>query len=139
MLGNSNYITCINGFTKKITNFSIFLYIIICAMITYNVGTVNHVTKWFSNWDPQFHSDCRVSICSPHESFILTLCLENIILVMLIVLNCIPDHRSSKNCMGDCLILWILRTTDYMYSQGHRTQRGKRMRSKMLRISMEKI
>ena len=66
-------------------------------MITYNLGKVNHVTKWYSNLYLQFHSDGGVSICSPHESFILTLCLENNNLVMLIVPNFIPDSRSSKN------------------------------------------
>ena len=64
---------------------------IICDMITYNLGKVNHVTKWFSNLYPQFHSDGLVSICSPHESFILPLSLENNNLVILIVLNFIPD------------------------------------------------
>ena len=34
--------------------------------------------------------------CAPHESFI---CLQNNILVMLSVLNFIPDCRSSKTCM----------------------------------------
>ena len=52
-----------------------------------------------SNLYPQFHSDGRVSICSPHQSFILTLCLENNNLVMLLVLNFIPAHRSSNNCI----------------------------------------
>ena len=103
VLGNSNYITCFKYCKQnnKFLHFYLHNYLfIIPDMITYNVGKVNHVTKWFSNWDPQCHNDCWVSICSPHELFILTLCLENNILVRLIFLNFIPYCRSSKNCMG---------------------------------------
>ena len=38
-------------------------------------------------------------MCSPHDSFILTLYLENNNLVMLIILNFIPDRGSSNNCI----------------------------------------
>ena len=116
-----------NSLATKITKFSIFPrhnYLFIICEITYNLGKINHVTKWFSKLCPQFHSDDWVSIFSPYESFILTLCLENNNLVMLIILNFIPDRRSSKNC-----ILYNVRTTGYIYSQGHRTWRWKRTRS----------
>ena len=53
--------TCFNSFAKKSRISPFFplhnyLYII-CDMITYNLGKVNHVTKWFSNLYLQFHSD----------------------------------------------------------------------------------
>ena len=64
-----------------------------------------------------------------HMNRLYYLCLENNNLVMLIVLNFIPDRRSSNNCMGDRLILYSSRTTCNIYSQGHCTRRGKRTRS----------
>ena len=41
-------------------HFPLHTYLFIIQFIigaTSNLGKVNHVTKWFSNCDPQFHSD----------------------------------------------------------------------------------
>ena len=55
---------------------------------------------WFSKWDPQYHSKSLVSILTPHGWFILSLCLQNNMLVILILLSFILDGKASNNCMG---------------------------------------
>ena len=45
-------------------------------------------------------------------------------LVMLIVLNFIPDHKSPKKCMGT-VFLFVGEPLVFMYSQGHKTLGGK--------------
>ena len=56
---------------------------------------MNYIMNWFSTWVCRFIVIDELQFLS-HESFI---CLQNNILVMLSVLNSIPDLRSSKTCM----------------------------------------
>ena len=62
-----------------------------------------------------------VSILAPHAWFILTLCLQNIILVMLIVHNLYTGPQRIEQLYGNCIYLNLSTTSPHLLTRSYKT------------------